>query len=451
MRTVCLLCLVVVGCASEENLGNTPFQDHAAWSLALGGRGYEHGNAVAIDSLGDVVVGGGGYEGTIDFGNGPIGNLGRWAFVAKRNGGTGAAIWERAITGLEDGATVEISDVAIATDGSIYATGTYSGTVDFGGASLATPVSHNGDMFVAKYTTDGTLAWVVGLGSLSNAESLGLSVDGFDNVYVSGLYRVGTFTVLGTTYTAGDNQVGFVVSYTRDGTPRWLHSFDSTATTFVSGIASSPTGDVVFVGGFSSPTSFGGEIVQSGGHQQGFLARYRADGSYVWARTIGDPSVSTDLRGVTIDSNDRIVVEAFASEGTDAHQQALATFGPNGDPESNFALGSVSSGQAVTAGGTLVGSAWIDAPYDVDQPDLAAGHLELTSTSTTGDVATTVLGKRLAQAGQGTGVSDIAIGPSGELAIVGDLAGEILVGPTAITAHGTNDTDALVILIPPTN
>lgn len=441
MKTVCVLLLLVVGCAQEENLGNTPFQDHATWSLALGGRGYERGTAVAVDSVGDVIVGGDGYKGTIDFGDGPVGNVGIWAFIAKRNGTTGAPIWERSITGREEGATVDLTDIALASDGSLYVTGQYMGTVDFGGITLVTQVPRNGDMFVAKYTADGSLLWVAGLGTLSDAYAQGLSVDGFDNVYVDGSYHLGTFTLLGTTYTSADNQVGFVVSYSRDGTPRWIHSFDPTATTLVSGIATSPTGDVVFAGQFTSPLSFGGEIVQPGAPQQGFLARYRADGSYVWARAIG---AADDVRRVTVDPDDRIVVETFFAEGSVDHQQALATFGPDGDTKSNYALPLSTTGHAVTADKTLVSSQWVDS-------DSGAGHLELTSIGFTGEVATSEVGERLSPPGGATVVRDIAIGPSGELAVVGDLAGEILVGPTAITAHGTNDTDALVILIPPTN
>jgi hypothetical protein len=452
MKTVCALLLVVVGCAQEENLGNTPFQDRAAWSLALGGRGYENGKAVAINAAGDVIVGGDGYEGTIDFGSGATGNLGRWAFIAMRSGSTGAAIWEHTITGVESGASVDLTDLALATDGSVYVTGTYTGSVDFGGVSLATEVARNGDMFVAKYTSDGALVWVDGLGTLSNAYAQGLCVDGFDNVYVGGIYDLGTFTLLGTTYTSTtDNQVGFVVSYSRDGTPRWLNSFDPTAATFVSAIATSPTGDVVFVGLITSATNFGGEILQPPSSPQGFLARYRADGSYVWARTIGESNTSTVLRGVLVDSNDRIVVEKFSFEGTADHQQSLATFGPGGDAESNYPLDTVTTANAVIADGTLVSSQWIDAVYDSDHPDLATGHLELTSVTPAGDVVTSNIGKRLSPAGNENGVRRIAVGPSGELAIVGDLAGEILIGPTAITAHGTNDTDALLILIPPTH
>ena len=452
MKAVCVLLLVVVGCAQEENLGNTPFQDHATWSLALGGRGYEHGNAVAIDSLGDVLVGGNGYEGTIDFGNGPVGNLGSWAFVAKRSGDTGAAMWERAITGSEDGATVWLSDIALASDGSIYVTGSYMGTADFGGVSSATELHLNEDMFVAKYTSDGALSWAETLGYSSNASGQRLAVDTFDNVYVSGRYRVGTFTFLGTTYTSGDNQVGYVVSYTRDGAPRWLRSFDPTAQTSVSGISASPTGDVVFAGRLSSSTTFGGDVLQ-GTAQQAFLARYRSDGSYVWARSVGDPNATTTLNDVTVDSSDRIVVETASAEPPyDGNgEQSLATFGPDGKAESSYTVDKAAIAQAVMADGTLVSSQWIDSLYDVDHPELATGQLELTSIDSAGDIVTSDIGKRLTQAGQGTFVNRIAVGPTGELAVVGDLAGEILVGPTAITAHGTNDTDALVILIPAKN
>ncbi|HEX7701231.1 MAG TPA: hypothetical protein VF403_10925 [Kofleriaceae bacterium] len=66
-----------------------------------------------------------------------------------------------------------------------------------------------------------------------------------------------------------------------------------------------------------------------------------------------------------------------------------------------------------------------------------------------GNVKTSSIGKRLLAGGRLTAIHDSAIGPSGELAVVGDLGGEVLIGQGAIESHGTNDSDGLVILIEP--
>ncbi len=296
---------LVAACSTEANLGNSIVAARAEWSLALGGRGYEEADAVAIDATGDVIVGGLGHLGTIDFGNGPIGTLGTWAFLAKRTGAEGSPIWETAITGIEPDAMAQISDIALGTDGSIYATGEFMGTVDFGGTRLATPYQVSGDLFVAKYSRDGALVWVHGLGPNSDAAGFGIAVDARDNLYVAGGFRAGTFTFLGAAYTSGALPEGFVASFTGGGVGRWIMAFDPAVSSYVTSVATSATGDIVFDGYFSTAISFGGQVIQAASASRGFLARYHADGSFVWAEGIGESGDAIDLGQVTVDGADQ--------------------------------------------------------------------------------------------------------------------------------------------------
>jgi hypothetical protein len=447
MKLLLVLLLAAAACSTESNLGNSIVAGHAEWSLALGGRGYETGDAVAFDSAGDVIVGGSDQFGTIDFGHGTIGTLRYWAFVVKRAGVDGGPIWETAITGIEPDAEAGIADIAVAADDTIYVTGQYMGTVDFGGVSLVTPYHVNGDLFVARYTRDGALMWVRGLGPNSDAFGYGIALDGNSNAYVAGGAHLGMFSFLGKTYTSGDSNLGFVFSLTSAGDPRWIVAFDPSTQSNVSSIATSATGDVIFDGSAAASISLGGQVIQTASGPWGFLARYHADGTYHWAEEIDANSAGT----VTVDSSDQIVVESVRSTGDGMGHRELATFGPDGAQQSSYAQNPAASpgGLAVRPDGAIVSPEWIDSPYNSDHPDTVDGHLEITAVSSTGAVATVDIGKRLLATYRGTGLRDTAVGPNGEFAFVGDLSGEILVGPTAIATHGTDDTDALVILVPP--
>ncbi|HEY3746073.1 MAG TPA: SBBP repeat-containing protein [Gemmatimonadaceae bacterium] len=447
MKLLLALSLAATACSAESNLGNSIVAGHAEWSLALGGRGYEEGDAVAFDSAGDVIVGGLGHLGTIDFGHGTIGTLGTWAFVVRRAGTDGGPIWEAAITGIEPDAQAQITDIAVAADDTIYVTGEYMGTVNFGGVTLVTPYHVNGDLFVARYTRDGALMWARGLGSNSDAYGYGIALDSNSNAYVAGGSRLGTFSFLGKTYTSGDSNLGFVFSLTSAGDPRWIVAFDPSTQSYINSIATSATGDVIFDGYAAASISLGGQVIQTAAGPWGFLARYHADGSYLWAEAIGASSAGT----VTVDRSDQIVLETTQSTGDGMGHRELTTFGPDGAQQSSYAQNSAASpgGLAVRPDGAIVSPEWIDSPYNSDHPDTVDGHLELTAVSSTGAMATVDIGKRLLATYRGTGLRDTAVGPNGEFAFVGDLSGEVLVGPTAIATHGTDDTDALVILVPP--
>ena len=139
--------------------------------------------------------------------------------------------------------------------------------------------------------------------------------------------RLGTFTLLGTTYTSGDNNLGFVVSFTDTGAPRWIVAFDPSTQSYVTSIAASATGDVIFDGYAAASISLGGQVIQTASGPWGFLARYHADGSYLWAEEIGANSAGT----VTVDRSDQIILETSHSTGDGSDRAVeLATFGPDG-------------------------------------------------------------------------------------------------------------------------
>lgn len=119
-----------------------------AWTRTVGAAGYDYGVGVAVDSAGDVYTTGT-FQGTVEFGAESLTALGAaTVFVAKLGAATGDVVWARAMGGPDYD---RAGDVAVDSAGSVYATGTFSGTASFGEASLTSAGME--DAFVVKLGT----------------------------------------------------------------------------------------------------------------------------------------------------------------------------------------------------------------------------------------------------------------------------------------------------------
>src|SRR4029079_15639953 len=64
--------------------------------------------------------------------------------------------------------------------------GTFQNTVDFGGTSLTSAGS--ADIFVAKYSSSGSLLWAKRFGGTGTEKCQGVALDGADNILITGGY-----------------------------------------------------------------------------------------------------------------------------------------------------------------------------------------------------------------------------------------------------------------------
>src|SRR5262245_12292174 len=71
----------------------------------------------------------------------------------------GQQVWERQMGGPLSSSSVSPSGVTTDGSGNVIVTGTFYGTVNFGGGSVSTR-SARGDMFLAKYSSTGVYQWV---------------------------------------------------------------------------------------------------------------------------------------------------------------------------------------------------------------------------------------------------------------------------------------------------
>jgi hypothetical protein len=114
------------------------------WSRSAGAAGDDRARAVTLTPGGDVIVTGG-FQGSVDFGGGPLTSSGPGDVFVARYGPTGTHVWSRRFGGLgyQYG-----SGVAVGTPGNTIVAGYFQTSVDFGSGASAAAGLYDG--FVAS-------------------------------------------------------------------------------------------------------------------------------------------------------------------------------------------------------------------------------------------------------------------------------------------------------------
>jgi hypothetical protein len=170
--------------------------------------------------------------------------------------------------------------------------------------ALPTNTSAGGfDAWVARYGTDGTLAWTRQLGSPSNDYVTGLAHHDAQAValFVTG-YTGGS---LPGNVSAG-GQDAFLARYDASGSRQWVRQLGSSDADFAQAVATDAAGNS-YVTGYTSGTLPG---QTSSGRQDFFLAKYDGAGNRLWVRQWG--SADNDQgRGVAVDAAGQVYVTGF--------------------------------------------------------------------------------------------------------------------------------------------
>jgi chitodextrinase len=149
------------------------------WSKGFGDVSDDSGNSIAMDASGNVIATGNFY-GTVDFGGGPLDDVGAGNMFLAKFTPTGAHIWSKRFGQGNNTA------LGVATDptGNILLTGSIVSDTDFGGGYL----SGNGswDIFVAKLSASGAHLWSRRFGPLWDDHGNAVTTDSNGNIIVTG-------------------------------------------------------------------------------------------------------------------------------------------------------------------------------------------------------------------------------------------------------------------------
>ena len=282
-------------------------------------------NAVATDADNNIYAIGY-FNATVDFNpNAGVLNLTTSGlqdiFIVKltENGGL---IWAKQLGGPEND---DAFDLTLDTEGNIYMTGGFQGTIDLEIGPGETNFTSFGstDIFITKLDNDGNSIWVKQIGGVSEDVLYSIVVAESGNIYVSGfITNAADFDPDAGEAIIADLLGPVVAKYTNDGAYVWAKSYGSTGFSF--DVAIDADENVINVG-----YSQGGIDLDPGpgiilAYVPGFygsiyyISKLNSDGEYLWGETFGGPNETNTAQAVTIDNENNIYITGNCAGTFDA-------------------------------------------------------------------------------------------------------------------------------------
>jgi hypothetical protein len=276
------------------------------------------GTAIAADHSGNVIAAGT-YVGSPRLGafTLPEGGPNEDLYLAKYNP-EGRLLWVKTVTCSY---MLAANDLCTDDDGNIYLTGYFGhhnlgGSADFGNATLH---SYGGrDIFIAKYSPNGSLAWVRQAGS-PNADgrdfgqSIAIGADG--NCVVTGWFE-GTARFDPLSLVSRGGRDVFIASYDPAGKLLWARGFGGEGSDQGNALCLDTEGNVYCTGHFSGNAFFGENNLASTGAEDAFVVKINPAGALLWVQPIGGdlPEANSDrANGIAVDVEGNLVVTGVFS------------------------------------------------------------------------------------------------------------------------------------------
>ena len=241
------------------------------WSHQFGDSFGAAGLEVTADGLGNIYVAG---YGGISSGGVSRPN-GRYAFLHKYDP-SGNLAWDRKLDSSHNDSGMAVS---IDPYGNVYLAGITQGDLapSEGGS---TP-----DVFISKYSSNGSLSWIRQWGTLDSETALSIAADGLGNVFFAGSKK-------------GDGLIGL---YSSNGVLQWTKTLRTAYTDKTTSVITDGSGNA-FITGWTN----GGRLGQySYGGTDTFLAKYDSTGTQHWIEQLGTRSTDKGT-GILIDPHNSI-------------------------------------------------------------------------------------------------------------------------------------------------
>ncbi|RFS17015.1 SBBP repeat-containing protein [Emticicia sp. C21] len=272
------------------------------WVRSAGGTSIDYARSIAVDAGGNVYITGT-YNGQATFESTTItasGGSNSDIFIAKYNT-NGVFQWVRSAGGAEEDTGFGI---ALDANSNVYVTGRYRGTAIFG--VLATTAAGEADIFVAKYASNGSFYWVVSAGGAYEDIGYSIAADAAGTVSVTGYYIVSATFETTTKTSAGGGDI-FVARYNTNGALVWVQSAGGSAFDQGQGITVDASGNAYVTGLYTGSASFWLFSKTSQGSNDAFVAKYNTNGEVAWVQSAGGESSDVG-NDVTIDGSGNVYI-----------------------------------------------------------------------------------------------------------------------------------------------
>ena len=281
----------------------------AQWVTTAGGSSSlnsDRGQAVAVDNAGNVYVAGQ-FGGLAQFQTQSINSKGEEdAFIAKYNS-AGVLQFVRTFGGVQRD---QLFGVTVDAQGNIYATGQFQSSITMGTKTFTS--AGDFDAIVCKWDANGNFIWANTLGSAGTDQGWDVEVTG-GSLYLSGFFN-NTANWLSAnangSLTSQGNTDAFVARLdAQNGAVTWARREGGVNADYAHGLDVDGNANVYVVGRFAGSVNFAGVQARSSNNQSddGFVAKYDANGNFSWVQTAGG-SLSDYAYSVVVGSNNNVYV-----------------------------------------------------------------------------------------------------------------------------------------------
>ena len=426
--------------------GVSPFCP-ADWAKRFGDVAGQFAWGLAVAPTGGVAITGE-IEGSVDFGGGSLTSAGSSDVFLTRLDASGAHVWSKR---FGSGSLQSGQSVAFDPTGNVVIAGYFQGSVTFGPTALTT--SGGSDIFVAKFSATGDHLWSKKFGSAADDQlGLAVAVDAQGNVLLTGALTGSINFGGGSLATTGGPDV-FVVKLNPAGNHVWSNSFGEAGTAQTGrAIATDATGNVLVAGDFTGTIDFGGGALASAGGTDAFVAKLDPSGGHVWSKSFGDDAFQI-ARGVAADATGNVVVvgdfagstnfggAALASKG--ATDGFVALFDPSGahlgstnfgGAEYDSATSVSAAGGAIAVGGYVAGNASFGGT-----PLASAGGRDVFVAKLAGTTLAPLWARTFGDASSYQSTQGVGLDAQGNALFAGYFTGAIDFGLGPLTSAGGTD------------
>ena len=275
------------------------------WVKSYGSNYNDLGRDVAIDSNDNIYMLGN-YRYTVDFGGGDeINNNNSDIFLVKFNS-SGVFQWV-----YTAGASESDDSRALALDSNdnLYITGSFRDTVNFGGGNIT--AANLDDLFILKLNSAGAYQNIYTSNIFTTQKGKGLAVDSSGNIYATGTFS-GTVDFGGGNITSSGNDIYLLKlnsSFAFQWVKRFAVDNGSTGQALGLAVTVDEDGNVYSVGQIGGSVDFGGGTINFGSQDDAYIVKYDSSGSFQWSKTFGSASANNidKTQDIVIDSNGFVI------------------------------------------------------------------------------------------------------------------------------------------------
>ncbi len=279
-----------------------PNGDHL-WSKRFGDSSDQTAITVINDNANNLIITGS-FEGTVDFGGGPLTSAGESDIFLVKLDSNGNHLWSR---NFGDSDHQSVSSTTVDNANNVIITGSFEGTVDFGGGPLTS--TGNVDIFIAKFDSNGNYIWSRIFGDSEAQLCRSVTVDSTNNVIITGCFE-GTVDFGGGPLTSAGGYTGgdiFLAKFDLNGTHIWSKCFGDSVDQRSNCVTVDSTNNVIIAGQFGGTIDFGGGPLSAAGHYDIFLVKFDPNGGHIWSNKFGEEGYQ-NCKSVAVDSSNQVII-----------------------------------------------------------------------------------------------------------------------------------------------